>query len=103
MSQPTPAPPPAPRSAPHSRASFPRWVRAVSEQQLLLAAQREVAQRYGTPAPPPLRGADAFWQRVYAPLFHRLPYPLRARIAGLMPGSHRRTWHTPQQVQGPAV
>jgi hypothetical protein len=36
-------------------------------------------------------------------VFHKLPYPLRARVANLMPGSHRRTWHRPQQVQGPAV
>ena len=100
MSQPTPA---APATAPHRRMSFPRWVRATSEEQLLIAAQRHVAQRYGVPVPPPPRGVGAFWQRVYAPLFHKLPYPLRARVANLMPGSHRRTWHRPQQVQGPAV
>lgn len=87
----------------HRRTSFPRWVRAVSEEQLLIAAQREVARRYGVPAPPVPRGIGAFWQRLYAPLFHKLPYPLRARVANLMPGSHRRTWHRPQQVQGPAV
>jgi len=100
VSQPTPAGPPTP---PNRRMSFPRWVRAVSEEQLLIAAQRQVARRYGVPAPPPPRGVGAFWQRVYAPLFHKLPYPLRARVAHLLPGSHRRTWHRPQQVQGPAV
>jgi hypothetical protein len=83
--------------------SFTRWVRAVSEEQLLVAAQREVARRYGAPAPPPPRGIDVFWQRMYVPLFRRLPYPLRAQIANRMPGSHRRTWHRPQQVRGPAV
>lgn len=99
MSQPTPA---APATSPHRRMSFPRWVRAVSEEQLLVAAQRRVAHRYGVPALPP-RGVDVFWQRLYAPLFHKLPYPLRAKVANLMPGSHRRTWHRPQQAQGPAV
>ena len=100
MSQPTPAGPPPPGQR---RASLPRWVRAVSEEQLLIAAQRQVARRYGTPEPPPPRGLDRFWQQVYAPLFHRLPYPLRARIANLLPGSHRQTWHRTPQVQGPAV
>lgn len=100
MSQPTPAGPPAP---PQRRMSVPRWVRAVSEEQLLIAAQRQIARRYGAPAPPPPRGVDVFWQRVYVPLFYALPYRLRARVAGLMPGSHRRTWHQPQQVKGPAV
>ena len=83
--------------------SLPRWVRAVSEEQLLIAAQRDIARRYGAPAPPPPRGIAVFWQRVYVPLFRRLPYPLRARVANLMPGSHRRTWHQPQQGRGPAV
>jgi hypothetical protein len=83
--------------------SFPRWLRAVSEEQLLIAAQRQIASRYGVPAPPPSRGINVFWQRVYAPLFYKLPYRLRARVADLMPGSHRRTWHRPRQVQGPAV
>lgn len=102
MSRPTPIPA-APATAPHRRMGFTRWVRATSEEQLLIAAQRRVAQRYGTPAPPPARGVGLFWQRVFAPLFHALPYSLRARVANRMPGSHRRTWHPPQQARGPAV
>lgn len=85
------------------RAGFLRWVRAVSEEQLLVAAQRQVAIRYGTAPPPPPRGVDVLWQRVYVPVFHRLPYALRARVADRMPGSHRRTWRTPARAQGPAV
>ncbi len=87
----------------HQRQSFPRWLRATSEQHLLVAAQRRVAARYGTPAPPRPRGAELFWQRVYAPLFHLVPYRLRARVAERMPGSHRRTWHKPEEASGPAV
>ncbi len=104
MSQPAPVPTenrgatrvPSPRR-------FPRWLRAVSEQQLLLAAQRTVAVRYGRTPPPAPRGRNVFWQRVYAPLFYRLPYPVRAKVANRLPGSHRRTWHQPQRAQGPAV
>ena len=99
MSQPTPG---SPSAAGPGRQSFPRWVRATSERHLLVAAQREVARRHGLAAPGP-RGVDLFWQRVFAPVFHALPYALRARVAGAMPGSHRRTWHTPAQVKGPAV
>lgn len=78
-------------------------MRARSEEQLLIAAQRRMAQAHGLPTPPPPRGLDVFWQRVYAPLFYRLPYAVRARVANAMPGSHRKTWHTPPQAGGPAV
>lgn len=94
---------PAPLPSASARTSFARWVRAVSEQQLLLVAQRDVARRYGVTPPPPPRGVDVLWQKVYAPVFYRLPYPLRARVANAMPGSHRQTWHTPEQAKGPAV
>ena len=103
MSQPTPAAPAGSAASGHARTGFARWLRAVSEEQLLVVAQRRVAQRYGVPPPPPPRGVDVFWQRVYAPVFYRLPYALRARVAHLLPGSHRRTWHRPPQAQGPAV
>lgn len=102
MSQPTPMPS-APSHVPASRAGFTRWLRARSEEQLLVAAQRSVARAYGLQAPPPPRGIDVFWQRVYAPLFYRLPYPVRALVANRLPGSHRKTWHTPAQASGPAV
>jgi hypothetical protein len=85
------------------RRSVPQWVRATSERHLMVVAQRRVALRYGTPPPPAARGVEIFWQKVYAPLFYTLPYPLRTRFAGLMPGSHRRTWHKPEEASGPAV
>jgi len=83
--------------------SFTRWVRSVSEEQLVIAAQAKMAARYGVTPPPAPHGVDLFWQRVYAPLFYRLPYALRAKVAGAMPGSHRQTWHQPEQAKGPAV
>jgi hypothetical protein len=46
---------------------------------------------------------DIFWQKIYAPVFYALPYALRAKVANTMPGSHRQTWHTPEQAKGPAV
>ncbi len=95
--------PSAPRPVAPGRRSFARWVRARSEEQLLVAAQRRLAREHGLPSPPPPRGLDVFWQRVYAPVFYRLPYPVRARVANAMPGSHRKTWHTPPQAGGPAV
>jgi hypothetical protein len=55
------------------------------------------------PGPPPPRGIDVFWQRVYAPVFYRLPYRVRALVADRLPGSHRKTWHQPPQAGGPAV
>lgn len=82
--------------------SFTRWVRSTSEHHLLVVAQAKIARAHGlTPLKP--KGADVFWQKVYAPVFYALPYSLRARVANAMPGSHRQTWHTPQQHQGPAV
>lgn len=98
MSQPTP---PSPSSS-RDRQSFPRWVRSTSEHHLLVAAQAKVARKNGLKPPRP-RGAAIFWQKVYAPAFHALPYPLRAKVANAMPGSHRQTWHEPQRAQGPAV
>jgi hypothetical protein len=86
-----------------ARVSFARRLRVVSEHQLMLAAQREVAARYGAPAPPPPRGLGRFWQRVYVPVYHRLPWKLRATVMRAMPGSHRRTWHRPDEGSGPAV
>ncbi|SFL13808.1 hypothetical protein [Geodermatophilus ruber] len=80
-----------------------RRVRAVSERQLMTAAQRDVAARLGTLPPLPPRGVDRFWQQVYVPVYHRLPWKLRAAVMQAMPGSHRRTWHPPEQGSGPAV
>ena len=86
-----------------ARPSFTRRLREVSERQLMSAAQRDVAGRYGTTPPPPPRGGERFWQQVYVPVYHRLPWKLRSTVMRAMPGSHRRTWHAPEQGSGPAV
>jgi hypothetical protein len=80
-----------------------RWVRGVSERQLLTAAQDVVARRYGVPPPPRPRGVDVFWQKVYAPLYHLLPWRVRAKVMARMPGSHRRKWTARPSSGGPAV
>jgi hypothetical protein len=82
---------------------FARWLRTISEQQLMVAAERKMAAKYGLPEPPRPRGVNIFWQRVYAPAFYLIPYPLRSRIAGALPGSHRRTWTPQTPPRGPAV
>ena len=83
--------------------SFARWLRAQSEQQLMAAAERRIAERYGLPVPPEPRGPDLFWQRVYVPAYNRLPWRVRTTVMRALPGSHRRTWHAPEDAQGPAV
>jgi len=82
---------------------FARTLRVVSEKHLMVAAEAKVARKYGTTPPRPPKGIDLFWQKIYVPSYYLLPYKLRAKIMALMPGSHRRTWHTPAQVKGPAV
>jgi hypothetical protein len=83
--------------------AFTRWVRAVSEKQLMIAAQTKVAKRYGLAPSPQPKGGGLFWQKVYAPVFYALPVRLRDKVAASMPGSHRRTWHRPAQAAGPAA
>jgi hypothetical protein len=83
--------------------AFTRWLREVSEAQLLAAAQRTVGQRYGVlPAPPP-KGLDLVWQRVYVPVYRRLPWAVRARVMRRMPGSHQQRWTPRPPSGGPAV
>jgi hypothetical protein len=81
--------------------TFTRWVRKVSQEQLLASAKTKVATSRGLPSRRP-HGKDVFWQKVYAPVFYRLPIPLRDKVVAIMPGSHRQTWHQPAQVSGPA-
>ena len=83
--------------------SFARWLREVSEHQLMDAAQRQIGARYGSPPPAPPRGVDRFWQGVYVPAYYKLPWRVRATVMRAMPGSHRRTWHRSEPAQGPAV
>jgi hypothetical protein len=86
-----------------SAGGFPRWLRATSEHYLKLAAQAEIARRHGGRVPPPPRGAELFWLKVYAPVYHRLPASLRTAVIARLPGSHRQTWTYPDRPSGPAV
>jgi hypothetical protein len=83
--------------------SFARWLRATSEQQLMVAAERRMAERHALPPPAPPKGVDLFWQRVYVPAYNLLPWRVRTVVMRAMPGSHRKTWHASEEAQGPAV
>lgn len=85
-----------------ARGRFTRWVRKVSQRQLLTDAQTRMARTEGRAVARP-HGQDVFWQKVYAPVYHRLPISLRNRVVASMPGSHRRTWTYPAPADGPAL
>ena len=72
--------------------SFSRWLRATSEHHLMLAAQEKIAAKYRVAPPPPPRGTDVFWRRVYVPLYQAVPWPVRSWMIRRMPGSHRMAW-----------
>jgi hypothetical protein len=84
---------------------FARWLRMNSERYLLMAAQREVAARYGHACPRSREGLKGrFFLALFAPVYRRLPWGFRSFVLRSMPGSHRRTW-TPRARHplGPAV
>jgi hypothetical protein len=84
---------------------FARWLRTNAEQYLLIAAQRDIAARYGRSCPRGREGIKGqFFLWVFAPLYRRLPWRFRSFVLRSMPGSHRQTW-TPRARQplGPAV
>ncbi len=86
--------------------SFTHWLRQSSEHYLMVDAQRQMAARYGLPAPPPPKGwRDQFWLGVFTPVYRRLPWRLRRMTIQLIPGSHRRTWTQPavRGTRRPAV
>lgn len=81
-----------------------RWLRTRAEHYLLIAAQAQVAHRYGSTAPRRAHGiVEMFWLRVFAPLYRMLPWSLRHRFMLLMPGSHRRQWSPPPTAAGSAL
>jgi hypothetical protein len=83
--------------------AFSRWLRATSERHLMIAAQRQLAAKYGLPGPRPPRGADVFWLRVYVPAYRAVPWRVRSAIMRRMPGSHRMTWTTGIRPRDPAT
>ena len=73
--------------------SVSHWLRQHAEHELLVSAQGQVGRRYGANLPRPPHGpAELFWQRVFAPVYHLLPWSLRIRVLRAMPGSHRQQW-----------
>ena len=82
---------------------FSRWLRATSERYLMIAAQRDIAAKYGVPPPRRPRGAEIFWLRVYVPAYRAVPWPLRSAIMRRMPGSHRMTWTASHRPRRPAT
>ena len=83
--------------------AFSRWLRATSERYLMIAAQRDIAAKYGVPPPRRPRGAEIFWLRVYVPAYRAVPWRLRSAIMRRMPGSHRMTWTASQRHRGHAT
>ena len=84
---------------------FARWLRTNSEHYLLIAAQRDVAARYGHACPRSREGLKGrFFLGVFAPVYRRLPWRFRHAVLQRMPGSHRRTWEPRERKPlGPAV
>jgi hypothetical protein len=83
---------------------FTRWLRTNSEHYLLRAAQEKISRAYDANRPRSPHGARAwFWQRIYTPVYRVLPWSLRRRVLRMLPGSHRRMWHTPPRPAGPAI
>ena len=82
---------------------FSRWLRATSERYLMIAAQRDIAAKYGVPPPRRPRGAEIFWLRVYVPAYRAVPWRLRSAIMRRMPGSHRMTWTASHRPGRPAT
>jgi hypothetical protein len=82
---------------------FSRWLRATSERYLMIAAQRDIAAKYGVPPPRRPRGAEIFWLRVYVPAYRAVPWRLRSAIMRRMPGSHRMTWTASHRPRRPAT
>jgi hypothetical protein len=83
--------------------AFSRWLRATSERYLMIAAQQDIAAKYGVPPPRRARGAEIFWLRVYVPAYRAVPWRLRSAIMRRMPGSHRMTWTASQRQRGHAT
>ena len=60
---------------------FARWLRTNSEHYLLMAAQRDVAARYGRPCPRPREGFKGwFFLTVFAPIYRVLPWRFRSFV-----------------------
>ena len=84
---------------------FAQWLRSNSEHYLAIDAQRRVGSRYGARMPEKASSLrEHFWMHVFTPAYHLLPWGLRRRVIGALPGSHRRAWPIRSgRPQGPAI
>jgi hypothetical protein len=84
---------------------FARWLRHNSEHYLLMAAQRDIAARYGHQCAHPREGLKGWlFLTLFVPIYRALPWRFRSFVLHSMPGSHRRTWTPrPRRSLGPAV
>jgi hypothetical protein len=86
---------------------FQQWLRRNAEHYLLVAAQDRVGLRYGAPRPrPPAGTKELLWMRLFAPVYARVPWPVRSKVLHLLPGSHRQQWTAwtqPPHRRDPAV
>jgi len=80
-------------------------LRSNSEHYLLQDSQAEIAKARGLPAPrPPRTLKDRFWRQVFAPVYKKLPLPVRQKAIQALPGSHRKDWPEPNyEKRKPAI
>ena len=85
--------------------AFAQWLRSNSEHYLAIDAQRRVGSRYGARMPEKASSLrEHFWMNVFTPVYRLLPWGLRRRVIGALPGSHRRAWPIRSgRPQGPAI
>lgn len=72
------------------------WLRSNSEKYLLEAVQKDLAATVGRSGPVTRMTPNAvFFKYLFVPIYRKLPWPLRHKIMGAMPGSHRQEWSKP--------
>lgn len=70
----------------------------------MIASAAKVAERLGARGPGRPHGpVEFFWLKIFAPLYHLLPEPLRRKVIGALPGSHKKSWPKSTPPLGPAV
>ena len=81
------------------------WLRSNAEKYLMIAAEKDIARRYGTPGPRRPPGLlSLFFLTVFVPVYRKLPWKLRAAAIQAMPGSHRQEWTARERhTRKPAV
>lgn len=81
------------------------WLRTNAERYLMIAAEADIAKRYGHRGPSKPKGLlGAFFLTIFVPVYRAIPWKVRSVLITAMPGSHRKTW-TPRDrhTQTPAV